>query len=202
MKIVLEVSSQVYLQVNNFVATYYSPFFVCWSSRAWPKGWLLRGVWLLCSPSEHNVVQGIAVMCVQLYSLGSKLRRNSGRNFGFGRNFGNFGPGVTEILFLQFAFLRCSSKCVIFKGLFYTTPHCEPCLGLSERAYQSFFRLRDSWSRRYQQSWTSIEAKTPEFLSEPRTSPEPERNRGQFRTFDRKEFLRNFEPSIFMYCKS
>ena len=126
-----------------------------------------------------------------LWQLGSKLRRNSGRNFGFGRNFRNFGPGVTEILFLQFAFLRCSSKCVIFKGLFYTTPHCEPCLGLSERAYQSFFRLRDSWSRRYQQSWTSIEAKTPEFLSEPRTSLEPERNRGQFRTFDRKEFLRN-----------
>jgi hypothetical protein len=29
MKIVLEVSSQVYLQVNNFVTTYYSPFCVC-----------------------------------------------------------------------------------------------------------------------------------------------------------------------------
>ena len=70
--------------------------------------------------------------------LGSKLRRNSGRNFGFGRNFGNFGPGVTEILFVRFSFFRCSLKCVIFKGLFYTTPHCEPCLGLSERAYQSF----------------------------------------------------------------
>ena len=48
MKIVLEVRSQVYLQVNNFVTTYYSPFFVRWSSRAWTKGWLLRGVWLLC----------------------------------------------------------------------------------------------------------------------------------------------------------
>jgi hypothetical protein len=81
------------------------------------------------------------------------------------------------------------------RGCFTRPPHCEPCLGLSERAYQLFLSLRDSRSRRYQQSWTSIEPKTLEFLSEHRISPERVPISGRFWTLNQQEFLRNFEPS-------
>jgi hypothetical protein len=95
------------------------------------KAHKLNAPWTVgqCKAAMNELIKGtkieadiIAQRIKDRCYLGSKLQRNSGRNFGFGRNFRNFGPGVTEILFVRFSLLRCSSKCVIFKGLFYTTP--------------------------------------------------------------------------------
>jgi hypothetical protein len=85
--------------------------------------------------------------------LGSKFRKNSGRNFGSGPFSGILGPEAPESKFQDSLFSGVLQSDVFSKGLFYMTPP-PASLGLSERAYQLFFSLRDSRSRRYQESWT------------------------------------------------
>ena len=77
--------------------------------------------------------------------LGCKFRRNSSRNSQIPFRFGDFAPGTTEYLYEHSGFLRCLFIMSLSRtGRFARPPHCEACLGPSERAYLSLFGLRDS----------------------------------------------------------
>jgi hypothetical protein len=113
-------------------------------------------IWLKCWPylpihsRRHGptAIQYCAyqrVLQKQMGKLGCKFRRNSDRNSRIPFRFGDFAPGTTELLYVLSGFLRCFAIMSLKRtGRFARPPHCEACLGPSERAYLSLFELRDS----------------------------------------------------------
>jgi hypothetical protein len=78
--------------------------------------------------------------------LGCKFWRNSGRNSRIPFRLGDFAPRTTEFAMCTFRiFPVFFIMSLSWTGCFARPPpHCEACLGPSERAYLALFGLRDS----------------------------------------------------------
>ena len=100
------------------------------------------------STPRHKRHAVCALHEIPAIKLGCKFRRNSGRNSQIPFRFGDFASGTTEYLYESSGFLRCLFIMSLSRtGRFARPPHCEACLGPSERAYLSLFGLRDSQRR-------------------------------------------------------
>jgi hypothetical protein len=86
--------------------------------------------------------------------LGSKFWRNSGQILVLGHFPGIWVPESPESFFYISLFSGILQSDVFSKGLFYKTPPLQTVPRPMGEGLSIVFSLRDSWSRRYQQSWT------------------------------------------------